>query len=119
MGAKMARPRWRSLLGEQMDGFFAVTGAELDDAFDRRGGDDVVRVGFENAVFGAGQIILRQLADLFEQFGTVIVVKMISFEPARLVPQRRQDRQASAPRRDRRLRRDQMPSRLATTSVNV
>jgi len=76
-----------------MDGFFAVTGAELDDALNRRGGDDVFRVGFENAIFRSRQIILRQVANRFEQLGAVIVVKMIGFEPARLIPQRRQYRQ--------------------------
>ena len=75
-----------------MDGFLAVTGAELDDAFYRRGGDDVLRVGFENAILRARQIIFRQVADIFEQFRAVLVVEMIGFEPARLIPKRGQDR---------------------------
>ena len=92
-GRELAAAALAQLLGEQVDGFLAVAGAELDDALHRRGGDNVFRLRFEDAVLGAGEIVFRQFADLFEQVRALVVVKMIGFEPARLVPQRRQYRQ--------------------------
>ena len=70
-----------------MDGFLAVAGAELDDAAHRRAGDDVLRAGFENRVFRARQIVLRQFADLLEELRAALIVEVIGFEPARLIPQ--------------------------------
>ena len=70
-----------------MHGFFTIAGAELDDAFDRRGADNLSGVSIENRVFRAGQIIFRQFADPFEKFGTALVVKVVDFLPAWLIPQ--------------------------------
>ena len=80
------------LFGQQMDGFLAVAGAQFDDAAHGRAGDDVARVRFENGVFRARQIILGQTADLLEKLGAALIVKVIGFQPARLIPQGRQDR---------------------------
>ena len=91
MGANWQAAALAQLFGEQVDGFFTVTGAELDDAFDRCGGDDVFCLNFENAILGAGEIVFRQFADIFEEFRALGVVEVIGLEPTRVVPQRGQN----------------------------
>jgi hypothetical protein len=76
-----------------MSGFFAETGAELGNAPDRSAADDRSRVRFEYRILRARQILLGQLANLLEQRRPALIVEMVGFEPAWLVPESGQDRE--------------------------